>query len=89
MIDGACTACGTKAITRLKWKGRWVFGCNRCASRVRQGGVFEAPYKSVRDRRAKLIPKMAKLREQGKTYAQIARRYDVSGAFVRKWLVGV
>lgn len=89
-VSGKCYSpgCSGDAITRLKWRGKWVQGCNRCASRVRQGGQFEGAYVTARLRKDKLLPRVLALRRMGKTHLEIGSKLGLSGSTARKWLQG-
>ena len=85
-IAGKCESCGAAATNTVQWKKRRRLGCNRCASRARQGGSFEGPWLEARSRRDRLTPKIAALRERGKTYVEIGHSVGISERLVRKWL---
>jgi len=85
-IRGKCFACGAEPKTRVLYKGKSRIGCNRCASRHRQGGNF---LESLHDRREKLAPVAVKMNRAGKTPLEIARKLGVSTPTVKRWMESV
>lgn len=84
-LTGSC-ACGSRELrARVTYRGKLRVACNRCATRVRDGGDFLEPYFTVRNRKEKIQPRVLRMVEAGKSSVEIAKAEGISARTVRRW----
>lgn len=87
-VQGTCLACGEPAIANVRFRGKKVRACNRCSSRVRQGGHFLGPWRKRRERYERRYALAQRLHAGGRSLRSISKRLGVSYSLVCKWFSG-